>query len=217
MEPTFRDCRMPEPLNPDWEKSYEEIAAALSQTARGRAFLAEHARRSRSAETRRVLDAVARLERRLAPRRREQHLAEVRRALDEIGAAIRRARAETGELMKTLVPATGPVEAPGALAVLMGRSKQSRPYVLETAEQIQEIAWKMREAGFDAGLCDTLDGRASELYGVCALHDLTTDGVERLLEALVFIEARVGSLRRVLGHADLGAASQVEAAASDAS
>jgi hypothetical protein len=40
---------------------YEAIRAALAATARGRAFLAEHATRSRSADTLSVLTAVERL------------------------------------------------------------------------------------------------------------------------------------------------------------
>lgn len=41
---------------------YDAIEAAVAETARGRRFLAELARRSRVAETRQLLDAMARLE-----------------------------------------------------------------------------------------------------------------------------------------------------------
>ena len=44
------------------ESDFDTIHAAVMETARGRWFLAEYARRNRMADTRMVLDAVARLE-----------------------------------------------------------------------------------------------------------------------------------------------------------
>ena len=42
--------------------TYEAIEAAVKETARGRAFLAEHALRARQSETMKVLAAIERLE-----------------------------------------------------------------------------------------------------------------------------------------------------------
>ena len=47
---------------------YEAIEAAVMDTARGRWFLAEFARRNRTADTKVLLDAIERLERQLALR-----------------------------------------------------------------------------------------------------------------------------------------------------
>lgn len=52
---------LPPPSQAD-EQDYEMLLAALSVTARGRAFLAEYARRNRNADTTAVLAALARLE-----------------------------------------------------------------------------------------------------------------------------------------------------------
>jgi hypothetical protein len=41
---------------------YDALVTALSATARGRAFLEEHARRARADDTRAALDALARIE-----------------------------------------------------------------------------------------------------------------------------------------------------------
>ena len=48
------------------EEDYEAISAAFMETSRGRWFLGEYARRNRNADTRMVLDAVARIEQNLA-------------------------------------------------------------------------------------------------------------------------------------------------------
>ena len=62
------------------DADYEMIAAAVLETARGRWFLAEHARRNRHADTRLVLEAIEKLERTFAhrPEMRARTLAEGR-------------------------------------------------------------------------------------------------------------------------------------------
>src|ERR1700694_2867943 len=48
------------------EEDYDAISEAFMETARGRWFLGEYAKRNRNADTRMVLDAVARIEEALA-------------------------------------------------------------------------------------------------------------------------------------------------------
>jgi hypothetical protein len=74
------------------EDEYQTFCAALSASARGRAFLAEYARRHRGADTDRLLAALARLE---ALMRRQQADAQpAREALSGLLAAIGAARPE---------------------------------------------------------------------------------------------------------------------------
>ena len=51
------------------EQDYDAIREAFMETARGRWFLGEYAKRNRNADTRMVLDAVARVEENLAAQR----------------------------------------------------------------------------------------------------------------------------------------------------
>src|ERR1700689_3555497 len=48
------------------EEDYDAISEAFMETARGRWFLGEYAKRNRNADTRMVLDAVGRIEQGLA-------------------------------------------------------------------------------------------------------------------------------------------------------
>jgi hypothetical protein len=86
-------------------EDYAALEAALSAFPRGRWFLAEYARRSRTAETDMLLEAIARLD----------------------------------------------------TAVL-------KPQRQEAAEEIQEVAWTLRERGTDIQLCDKIDQRATDIY-----------------------------------------------------
>src|SRR5438552_17261858 len=67
------------------EEDYAAISEAFMETSRGRWFLGEYAKRNRNADTRMVLDAVARIEEGLATQK--QAVSDSR--LDEALAAIR--------------------------------------------------------------------------------------------------------------------------------
>src|SRR5436190_4716325 len=76
------------------EEDYEAIREAFMETSRGRWFLGEYAKRNRNADTRMVLDAVARIEESLAAQKQagsetrlDEALAAIRQAIDEAQAS----------------------------------------------------------------------------------------------------------------------------------
>lgn len=74
------------------DDDYERIEEAVLETARGRWFLAEFARRIREQDTQRVLDAIARLERASLPVQMEQaqvHARAIGERLMDIGWRLR--------------------------------------------------------------------------------------------------------------------------------
>ncbi|MGH6717630.1 MAG: hypothetical protein ACREDC_15700, partial [Bradyrhizobium sp.] len=81
------------PVQPG-EADYDAIREAFMETSRGRWFLTEYAKRNRNADTRMVLDAVARIEETLAAQRRPAQdagladaLAAMRSAVDQAAEA----------------------------------------------------------------------------------------------------------------------------------
>ncbi len=80
----------PAPDAPD-DGDYETFCAALSASARGRAFLAEYTRRNRNADTEQLLAAIARLQETVAansaPKVTDTIKTQLRALLDEIAAA----------------------------------------------------------------------------------------------------------------------------------
>ena len=80
----------PAPDAPD-DGDYETFCAALSASARGRAFLTEYTRRNRNADTEQLLAAIAQLQQSVAanaaPRVTDTIKAELRALLDEIAVA----------------------------------------------------------------------------------------------------------------------------------
>src|SRR6202158_1900908 len=69
------------------EEDYDAISQAFMETSRGRWFLGEYAKRNRNADTRMVLDAVARIEETIAAQRQPAPESGLTEALIAIGRA----------------------------------------------------------------------------------------------------------------------------------
>src|SRR4051794_15880251 len=127
------------------EEDYAAISEAFMETSRGRWFLGEYAKRNRNADTRMVLDAVARIEESLATQK--QAASETR--LDEALAAIRQAVDEAQA---------------SAIAALDGIAlDQHLAPVRKGARVIREIAWRLREIGADGRICDLIDSQVGAI------------------------------------------------------
>ncbi|TDR94460.1 hypothetical protein [Enterovirga rhinocerotis] len=138
--------------------AYDAIVGALASTARGRAFLAEHARRIRAEETGTLLDAIARLDSRVSDLRPPPDRNGIRSRAEAIEAAIL-------DVERQLRPDWLGVTAENDAARrdLADAARWAAAAITKEAEGIQDTAWMMREAGFDAELCDQLDRHAIAL------------------------------------------------------
>src|SRR6201991_5227105 len=74
------------------EEDYDAIREAFMETSRGRWFLGEYAKRNRNADTRMVLDAVARIEETLAASKKPVRDPLLDQALQSLRAALSQAR-----------------------------------------------------------------------------------------------------------------------------
>ena len=125
------------------EADYTAIHDVFMETARGRWFLAEFAKRNRNADTRMVLDAVARIEQSLAGTK------DAPADLSEAFAAIRPIVEEAKQQ---------------AIAALQGQPSATRfGTAYRRVRAIREVAWMLRESGSDSGVCDGLDAQANTI------------------------------------------------------
>jgi len=128
------------PAPQDATHDFEAIEAAVMETARGRWFLAEYARRMRAAETAKLLEAVTRIERTL--------------------------RVSAHGLHQHNVVALSPPEMGQAVAAVQ--------------ERLSEIAWSLRERGFDERACAQIEAQARALGHLAQAHGLV-DGADEAL------------------------------------
>ncbi|WP_199762935.1 hypothetical protein [Bradyrhizobium guangdongense] len=157
------------------EQDYDAIREAFMETARGRWFLGEYAKRNRNADTSMVLDAVARIEETLAAQRQPVVDDRLPEALVEIRRAIR--EAET-----IAIAAFDPAAIEASLAPIP-----------RGVRIIKEISWRWREIGADGRICDLIDSQLASIEAACgqistidprvelkAAFDLLRDRVEQL-------------------------------------
>lgn len=156
------------------EQDYDAIREAFMETARGRWFLGEYAKRNRNADTAMVLDAVAKIEEALAAQRQPVVEDRLPEALVEIRRAIR--EAET-----IAIAAFDPAAIEASLAPIP-----------RGVRIIKEISWRWREIGADGRICDLIDSQLASIEAACgqistidprvelkAAFDLLRDRVEQ--------------------------------------
>lgn len=171
------------------ERAYREIEASLAATVVGRGFLADFAERARKADTRALLDAVAGLERRASDGAGDGDDGRLEAEVRALAEEVRQVRAELAG------PEGGAADGPSR------PDECAASPIQEATEEIQDTAWRMREAGFDPALCDLLDRRAREIHRSCAHHALAAEGLGRLLRAFTRIEQRLGRPAAAEAHA----------------
>jgi hypothetical protein len=133
------------------DSDYDAIREAFMETSRGRWFLGEYAKRNRNADTRMVLDAVARIEETLAAHRAPpspddrlvEALAAIRSAVDQANEAAA-AAFDNAALEASLAP------------IRIG------------IRIIKEISWRWREIGADGRICDLIDSQLDAIEAGCA-------------------------------------------------
>jgi hypothetical protein len=123
------------------EADYDAIQEAFMETSRGRWFLGEYAKRNRNADTKMVLDAVARIEGTLEAQKPPERDPLLGQLLASFRAALTQAR-------------HGATTAVGDLAL-----EQNLAPVRKGARVIREIAWRLREIGADGRICDLIDSQ----------------------------------------------------------
>lgn len=182
---------------------YDAIEEAVMETARGRWFLAEYARRNRNSDTTLLLDAIGRIEQTLTGERMSQDLDKLRFDLMEMSRSIARMKSEIATLRPTGAGVTHLEEATEALDSVVRTTERATSDILEAAEAIQEAAWNLRECDGDPALCDILDKRATDIYTACSFQDLTAQRIGKIVFVLRYLEGRINAMIDIVGSVDV--------------
>jgi hypothetical protein len=133
---------------------FETIEAAVMETARGRWFLREYARRNRNADTEAVLAALRDLERSITRDRAAASVDGIRAGLENMASAIARTKSEIG-----LAPQSG-CEVPRDSLEALSRSIEA-----ESEEAFQAIAEQRIRRIFQT--LRYLEGRIHDMIAIC--------------------------------------------------
>lgn len=171
-------------LTPLSETDYEAIEAAVMETARGRWFMAEFARRNRQADTLQLLGAIGRIERVVG-----------------LGLPAPEAEPDVGEAAALIadlridlerISGKGEDRASG----LASRIETAAGTIVQATESMQEAAWSLREAGANEALCDMLDQRTAEISAATMIVEGTAQRIGKIADTIAMLDS---SLRAVTG------------------
>ena len=173
---------------------YEAIERAIRETSRGRWFLSSYLERNRSAETKMLLGAIAKLE--SAIRDNGQAVESVR-AFDTL-MSLREAISQTREDMAYLPSARGDTaqlplkrfdfaHIPAALA-------EETKAIRDAAASIQSAAYALQAAGVFQGVASQIIGRAEIVERSCAGQEAVLNRAKRMASLLSEIESELMSV-----------------------
>ena len=167
------------------EADYDAIREAFMETARGRWFLNEYAKRNRHTDTGMVLEAVTRLEASLKAQKQAPAIG-LLESLAAIRSAVRHAKASAIEAMPR------------------SETDETQTAARNGARIIREIASTMRECGADVRICDLLDTqvRAIDAAQQAAAHTGRDDVLASYDLLMQRIEALVDGSAPVAQHAE---------------
>lgn len=180
------------------QSDYEAIVEAVSESARGRWFLAEFARRNRAANTAELLDAIERLYKAATESRESGTTRYIRHDLEEMRKSIEETRSDLAAIKPRGDGGPHHEEATDLDAIASAAERATRD-ILAAAERVQEIGERLRGQGADSDLCDELDTHARGIFMASSFQDMTGQRTTRLATALQHLEERIGAMLAALG------------------
>lgn len=182
------------PPSPIRTEDYEAIQAAVMETARGRWFLTEYARHNRTADTKMLLGAIEKLHGSLIQQEEATDTSRIKNELMDIAGAIANTKQEIAAMGAQDDGEDRIATASIELDAIVTTAEKATGDILNHAEQIQEIAWTLRENGIDESSCAALDNHATEIYTACSFQDLTGQRTQKIIKILAFIDQRIETM-----------------------
>ena len=211
-------------------EEYQALETALLQTVRGRNFLTEYLRRNgrdavsahammvdeglsapaSGSDTDKILQAVEKLHNAVMDQQGKPAADHARMDILEMAKAISKTRSEIAS-MRTDGEYDHMSVATGEMDAIVQSTEKATNDILQAAEKIQEVAWRLREAGTEEASCEEIDNCATEIYMACSFQDITGQRTTKVVRVLQYLEARINSMIDIWGlsqDADLDSQSQ---------
>lgn len=178
---------------------FEALERAIRQTPRGRAFLDEFERRSRSGDTDRILSAVGDLKEALTKTVTTPSLDVLRRELETMASSIAQTRREIAAIRPEGPGNNRIVKATEELDFVVRSTERATSEILSAAERILEIVVELKAKGVNDPLCDELDAHGTNLMTACSFQDLTGQRMSKVVNTLRYLETRVNAMIEIWG------------------
>jgi hypothetical protein len=182
---------------------YDAIERAIRETTRGRWFLNCYLQRNRSAETRVLLDAIARLE---AAMRDSGHMVDAlapAEALAKIAETLADAREDIARMVSDdAATVTLPVKRFSFGSI--PRSARAATHAMrDAAVEIDKAAGALRDAGVFHGVAKSISEKAEEIIRACAVQEQSIGQMQRVSMLIADVEAEIISVMESRQEADV--------------
>ncbi len=175
------------------DAEFVAVEDAMGQTELGRSFLDEHARRNSMVRAHDVMDVLTDVRQSLAAQSASTPVEILRRELQEMSASIMETRREIAAIKPDDAGDNRIMAATGELDVIVSATERATTEILSSAEQVQDVAMKLREEGVDAASCDELDNHVINIFTACSFQDITGQRTTKVVNALRYLELRVNT------------------------
>jgi hypothetical protein len=174
-------------------EQYEALESAVMESARGRWFLAEYARRNRAADTMMLLDALKRLENVAGAHAVQsgQSLPD----LEELAAAIRATKSEIASTHNDLLPDAGYLAADGAVYdCIAADAKAAASEIAKRSMSLRVVAGGLKAASADGEHVEAVEANARSLETLSWSQEVLSERIAKAMGLLSHLdEALTGS------------------------
>ena len=179
------------------EEDYRAIEEAVMETARGRWFLAEYAKRNRVSDTSRVVEAIDSLKSYITTEHDPADMLQLRLDILDMTQTIEQIKTEianTGDIANSGEDGTAISDAQLELNVVLDETEEATSNILSSAEKIQEIIWELKETEKDNAGFDKIDELVTEVYMACSFQDVTGQRLRKVVGLTSDIEQRLKNM-----------------------
>ncbi len=185
--------------DPMSDAEFVAVEDAMGQTELGRSFLDEHARRNSMVRAHDVMDVLTDVRQSLAAQSASTPVEILRRELQEMSASIMETRREIAAIKPDDAGDNRIMSATGELDVIVSATERATTEILSSAEQVQDVAMRLREEGVDAASCDELDNHVINIFTACSFQDITGQRTTKVVNVLRYLEQRVNTMIEIWG------------------
>jgi hypothetical protein len=166
---------------------YEALESAVMESARGRWFLAEYAKRNRAADTMMLLDALKKLENVAStnPVKPDRPLPDI----DQLASTIKAARSEIASTHNDLLPDGGYLPADGALYDHIAADAKSVGHeITKRSMSLRVIAGGLKAATIDEEHVEAVEANARSLENLSWSQEVLSERIAKAMGLLSEID-----------------------------
>jgi hypothetical protein len=171
---------------------YEAIEKAVMESARGRWFLQEFARRNRSADTLTLLEAIGRLQKAIAAASPATAPVTEIASLAEV---IKSTRADIAAIRNDMLPGDGATaDGPAIYASITEHAKTTASEIMARTQRLQRLATELRAANANVAEVSILESDAQSFQTLAWSQDVLSQRIAKAMGLLSHVDDRISAM-----------------------